>query len=102
MLKDRFEQAFSEIAWYNGHEEWLWELSNQLKECDGKFLSCPIPTEEWMTDKHALWMMLVSAFGDWGTSIRSGWIDRTKMAADFIDTVTERYAEWRKEADDNG
>lgn len=100
MLKDRFEQAFSEIAWYNGHEEWLWEVSDRLRLVT--HLPVPLHTDEWMTDKHALWMMLVSAFGDWGTSIRSGWIDRTKMAADFIDTVTERHAEWRKEADTNG
>jgi len=82
--------AFGRIASYNGHEEWLWELADELAAADD-FVSCPIPTDEWMTDKHALWMMLVSAFGNWGTSIRSGWIEKTKEAAEFINDATARY-----------
>jgi hypothetical protein len=35
-------------------------------------------------------MMLVSEFGSWGTSIRSGWIENAQAAAAFIDKVTER------------
>lgn len=94
---DRFKEAFGSIASYNGHEEWLWELSDELAATD-RFVSCPITDAEWLTDKHALWMMLVSAFGNWGTSIRSGWIEKTKEAAKFINDATDRYAEWR--ADD--
>lgn len=94
MTADRFSEAFSSIAWYNGHEEWLWEISDKLKEADdGQFFVCDLPTEEWMTDRHALWMMLVSAFGDWGTSIRSGWIEKKKEAAEFIDEATDRWGE---------
>lgn len=91
-MADRFSEAFGSIAWYNGHEEWLWQISDRLKELDDeKFLVNELPAEEWMTDRHALWMMLVSAFGDWGTSIRSGWIEKKKEAAAFIDEATERY-----------
>lgn len=94
---DRFKEAFGNIASYNGHEEWLWEISDELADTD-RFVRCPITDAEWLTDKHALWMMLVSAFGNWGTSNRSGWIEKTEEAAEFINDATDRYAEWR--ADD--
>ena len=97
-MGDRFKEAFGNIACYNGHEEWLWELSDVLAAAGG-FVACPITEYEWLTDKHALWMMLVSAFGDWGTSIRSGWIEETKEAAEFINEATDRYAEWRADDD---
>ena len=90
---DRFTEAFGSIAHYNGHNEWLWEIADQLAAHNDSNYSCEIPTDEWMTDKHALWMMLVSAFGDWGTSIRFGWIEHTKAAAEFINEATERYAD---------
>ena len=95
-MGDRFKEAFGNIAFYNGQEEWLWELSDELAATD-RFVS-PITDAEWLTPKNALWMMLVSAFGNWGTSIRFGWIERTGEAAQFINDATERYAEWR--ADD--
>ena len=65
-MADRFSEAFGNLAWYNGHEEWLWKLADRLAESDAG--TCPncVPPDEWNTDKHALWMMLVSAFGDWG------------------------------------
>ena len=89
---DRFAQAFGDIASYNGHEEWLWRIADKLETIDTfQILPCPVPTEEWFTDKHALWMMLVSAFGNWGTSIRSGWIEEAEDAAKFINEATDRY-----------
>ena len=97
-VEDRFATAFGEIAAYNCHEEWLWELADKLSELEaGKYFCCPITTEEWLTDRHALWMMLASAYGNWGTSIRHGWIEKTAEAASFINEATERYAEWREE-----
>lgn len=95
-VEDRFATVFGEIAAYNCHEEWLWELADKLSELEaGKYFYCPITTEEWLTDRHALWMMLVSAYGNWGTSIRHGWIEKTAEAASFINEATEHYAEWR-------
>jgi hypothetical protein len=99
-MADRFAEAFGSIALYNGHEEWLWQIADKLREvAEDKSFSVEMTHEEWLTDRHALWMMLVSAFGDWGTSIRSGWIEQKKAAADFIDEATELYAEWRKDGD---
>lgn len=102
-MTDRFSDAFGNIASYNGNEEWLWEMADKLREVEeGKNFCLGVPPEGWITARPALWMMLVSAFGDWGTSIRFGWIDQTKAAADFIDEATERHAEWRKDGAEDG
>ena len=103
--EERIKHSFGSIAFYNGHEEWLWKLADDLSSCNKGFFECNIPVEEWNTDKHALWMFLVGIFGNWGTSIRSGWIEDTDAAADFINQSTDRYASWRKteeEGADNG
>jgi len=95
-MADRLAEAFGSIAFYNGYEEWLWNLADNLATYDkDKNYPCPVPADEWCTDRHALWMMLVSAFGEWGTSIRSGWIEDKRAAAEFINEATDRYAEWR-------
>lgn len=79
---ERCAEAFGNIAFYNGHAEWLLELASQL---DGvSHFPCPVEPDEWYTDKHCLWMFLVGMFGDWGTSIRCGWIDDCEEAAAFI------------------
>lgn len=96
-MLEKFKAAFGAIAYYNGHEKWLWWLSDNLRSSQDATYPCPLPTEEWCSDKHALWMMLVGVFGEWGTSIRSGWIEDKEGAAAFIDEVTDRYAEWRSD-----
>ena len=97
-MNDRFAKAFGEIASYNGHEEWLWDLADKMRLSErGAFFSPDVMNVEPLSDRHALLMMLFSAFGNWGISIRVGWIEDTKAAADFIDEATERYAEWRKD-----
>jgi hypothetical protein len=69
--------ALESIVWYNGHYEWLKELRDELvafRDSEPKFSNycSPLNTDEWYTDKHAIWMLLVGMYGDWGTSIRSG------------------------------
>lgn len=94
---EEWENGFSCIAFYNGYEEWLWDLADELDACEEPIFS--VPTDlEWFTDKHALWMMLVALFGDWGTSIRSGWIERPKEAAEFINRVTDRRSREEEES----
>lgn len=94
VVDDRFAEAFDSIAWYEGYEEWLAEVSADLKAVKpGRYLSNPLMLEAWGSVQHALWMMLVSAFGDWGTSIRGGWIEKTEEAAQFIDAVLKQHEE---------
>lgn len=88
---DKLGEAIGNIAFYNGHNEWLWKIADEMNAVPaGK--SYTYVFEEWHTERHMLWMMLVSAFGDWDTSIRSGWIVNTKECAEFINKATGRYA----------
>ncbi len=86
MTASDFGYAFGCIAFYDGHEEWLLKLADDLEKPRGEYesLSNPFCVDEWHTEKHVLWMLLVGMFGNWGTSIRSGWIEDCKGAAAFI------------------
>lgn len=82
--------ALESIIWYNGHYEWLKELRDELaKRQEFEFYNCPLDVSEWHTEKHAIWMLLVGMFGDWGTSIRSGWIENFEGCIKFIDAICE-------------
>lgn len=87
---DKLGEAIGNIAFYNGHNEWLRKIADEMSAIpEGK--SYTYVFDEWHTERHTLWMMLVSAFGDWGASIRSGWIVNTKKCAEFINKATGRY-----------
>ncbi len=80
--------ALESIIWYNCHYEWLKDLRDILEKLpDGAIYSCPFDTNEWHSEPHVIWMLLVGMFGEWGTSIRSGWIENTKECIEFIDAV---------------
>ena len=82
--------ALESIIWYDGHYEWLKELRDELASLprDAYYTSYLIPDDiEWHTEKHTIWMLLVGMFGDWGTSIRSGWISEIDDCIEFIDAV---------------
>ena len=88
--------ALESIIWYDGHYEWLKELRDTLETLSAdETYCCPIETEFWHTEKHTIWMLLVGMFGDWGTSIRSGWIDKIPECIEFIDAVCE--TSWSEE-----
>ena len=93
-------EALDNIVWYNGHGEWLLDLADALQNCKKKKSIAGFPSEEWGTEKHTLWMILVGLFGDWGTSVRSGWIEKTKDAAAFIRRICRTYLEERLEVCD--
>ena len=38
---------------------------------------------------NVLWLLLVEMFGEYGTSPRSGWIEKRKECADFLETIVE-------------
>lgn len=86
-------EALDNIVWYNGHAEWLLKLADALQNCKQNESIAGFPFEEWGTEKHAIWMILVGLFGNWGTSVRSGWIEQKKMAAEFIRMICKTYIE---------
>lgn len=86
--------ALQNIIWYDGHFEWLKDLRDDLLKFESeskgamwRSYSCPIDVKEWHTEHHCIWMLLVGMFGDWGTSIKSGWIEKIPECVEFIDEV---------------
>lgn len=78
------EQSLNLICWYNGHTKTFLNLAEELKNYNEK--KNFYWKHEWDTEEHFIWMLLVGMFGDWGTSINSGWIDydKTNAAADYL------------------
>ncbi len=83
-------KALEAIVWYNGHSLWLSELRTELEKAKegGKYAyPCPFEPHEWHTEEHTIWMLLVGTFGDWGTSIRGGWIEDLDGCIKFINQI---------------
>lgn len=80
--------ALESVIWYSGHYKWLKELRDILEKLpEGETYTCPFDTKDWHYEPHVIWMLLVGMFGEWGTSIRCGWIDKPKECVEFIDAV---------------
>lgn len=88
--------ALADIVFYQGYEDDLISLKDKLKlhyennkEKEESFC-CP---EHYQYDIqfHMYWMILVGCFGEWGTSIRSGWIwySNIPYAIRFIERLLE-------------
>lgn len=93
-------EALENIIWYNGHYVWLKKLRDDMAtRLSGGFrLSFSMPKDiEWHTEQHFIWMLLVGVFGEWGTSIRSGWIEDVAGCMKFIDQICEDSWEVDKE-----
>ena len=84
----KFTDAIQSVVFYDGHAEWLKDLELELWKSDG-IVKCPAICDKWHSEEHVIWMILVGMFGNWGTSIRGGWIEDTKAAAEFVRTLCE-------------
>lgn len=89
--------ALESIIHYDGHYEWLKEMRDDMEKVQGEG-NYFRQFEEWHTEEHTIWMLLVGMFGEWGTSIRSGWIEKEKIkeCIEFIDSVCELAMEARE------
>lgn len=83
--KNRLLYAMECVVWYDCHYMWLKELCDKLAAHPNEFY--PMPDMEWHTEQHTIWMLLVGMFGEWGTSIRSGWIDQIPECIAFINNM---------------
>jgi len=91
----KMQEAFADIVWYNGHYEWLKQIRDDLKKCDTTY---SMPRDiVWYSEEHCIWMLLVGMFGDWGTSIRGGWIDETDACIDFLDLICKEIERFESE-----
>jgi hypothetical protein len=96
-LGSKMREALSNIVWYNCYYVWLKDLRDRLEEHrPGKFFADLIHPDDWFTDRHIIVMILVGMFGDWGTSMRSGWIEDIDGCIKFIDDICA--ASWEAEA----
>ena len=94
----RLLDALESIAWYDGHYLWLKELRDNLALHRSEYIYDMPEDIVWHTEKHTIWMLLVGMFGDWGTSIRGGWITDMDECIAFIDELCKDC--WQREADD--
>lgn len=94
MGKEKIFDAFEAIISYNGHYDWLKVLRDNMEEFSekrkGDYYYNPFPPTMYHSEEHTIWMLLVGMFGDWGTSIRSGWIEDIKGCIEFIDATCKR------------
>lgn len=91
--------ALESIILYDGHYEWLKELRDDLVKHREDFSYTMPDNIEWHTEEHTIWMLLVGMFGEWGTSIRSGWIQEIDDCVEFINAVCKmswEAEEWRE------
>lgn len=72
------------------------KLISILRETEDDILTLSSLEEKYnidmsTTDKelNVLWILLVEMFGDCGTSPRTGWIEKRKDCADFLETIVE-------------
>ena len=80
----RLYEALTDIVWYDNHSDWLREACSELEKAKKEGTNYCIPDIEWHTEMHTIWMLLTGMFGDWGTSIRSGWIEDIDGCIEFI------------------
>ena len=86
--RDAVIEAFRSVVWYDGHKGWLMGLVEDIEKAEGN-VNNPFGVDEWHSEKHAIWMLLCGMFGDWGSSIRGGWIDKKTEAAAFIRSICD-------------
>ena len=71
------------------------KLISILRENEAEFLELNYLREKCNIDMYydeelnVLWLLLVEMFGECGTSPRSGWIEKRKECADFLETIVE-------------
>lgn len=91
------ECAFENILYYNGHKDYLLEIVEDLKNINENeiYIYESQKHGKWDTEEHMIWMFLVGMFGEWGTSIRCGWIEKIKECINYIEKLVERV--WKDE-----
>ena len=88
--------ALANIVYYQGYGEDLISLKEKLKSHyernseEKEPFYCP-DHYQYDIQFHIYWMILVGCFGEWGTSIRSGWIwySNIPYAIRFIERLLE-------------
>ena len=104
-MEQSFAMTLCDILFYNGYLEPdddnddVSKMIKALEEYDeyvypdvDVFVDINPKFKEWGTEEHTIWMMLVGAFGDWGTSIRSGWISDKQGCIEYLKWCKDYFA----------
>ena len=81
--RESCKEILRTLIMYNHDVEYFEDFADVLESQDGNMC---IPFSSVFNDNelHTIFEILVILFGDWGTSVRSGWIEDTKGCAKFI------------------
>lgn len=103
-MEDRLIEALDRVTWYNGLApiilKWIEYGDDHLKQNTDKYsrnISCPMNyldetgESDIQSQLQVIWMILVSMFGDYGTSPRYGWIEAEhwEECKEFINNICE-------------
>lgn len=106
MIDEKIIRALDSVIWYNCYGEnvlgWIKYGDAIVNNSEWNIIMCPFDDLKNNTGLTIIWMILVDMFGDYGTSPRSGWIERENWneCKNFILKITETYRENME--DDNG
>lgn len=94
------------VANYNGEKEFIKNIIKKCEECikNGENFSFrDVSKEEWHSEEHVLYMIIANHYGEWGTSIRSAWIDKPmELLKDINETIKENWNVVEYTKDKNG
>lgn len=76
--------------WYNGLDYEVEYLAGLLEDAQGWLDRNDPRMRDAGEEMKLLWMILVQCFGDYGTSPRSGWVEDTRGAAEFLRSCIKR------------
>ena len=88
---DKTYRALADALWYNVGADAIKKIVNRLKESfqddSSHYISTDDVHKDWYWDKelNTYWTMFVLMYGDYGTSPRSGWIEKTDESLKFFE-----------------
>jgi len=88
---DKTYRALVDALWYNVGAEAIKTIGDRFKEFNqdesSHYLSTDDINKDWYHDKelNTYWTMFVLMYGDYGTSPRSGWIEKTEESLKFFE-----------------
>ena len=97
-MPQTFEECFYWTYWYNGYEDDLDEIIEYLKKKKNSnssiFRPDMIKSDGSTPLLELFWMILVMQYGEYGTSPRSGWIDKNKIDECIANLENKRNYIW--------
>lgn len=97
---EKLREALDSVVWYNGY----WEIVNEWIDELGKLPNGKTtyrPNVFVSGGLEVLWMICVLLFGNYGTSPRSGWVEKTEQCREFLIWLTKNTKEYENRYEEN-